>query len=113
MRSRDQKGSNMRTHRPHPRPELSATRSAFAALLLLLSALFQCSQQQASAQMQSTAPAPTQSVAPAANPPSPTYSQRTYKKPADPELKSRLEPLEYAVTQRGATEPAFQNRYFK
>src|SRR5262245_23776285 len=40
------------------------------------------------------------------------YSERAYIKPSDVDLKARLEPLEYAVTQRAATEPAFHNRYF-
>jgi peptide methionine sulfoxide reductase msrA/msrB len=37
---------------------------------------------------------------------------RTYTKPSDSELKSRLTPLQYAVTQKAATEPAFSNAYF-
>lgn len=36
----------------------------------------------------------------------------TYSKPADGELKQRLSPLEYEVTQHEATEPPFQNRYW-
>jgi peptide methionine sulfoxide reductase msrA/msrB len=39
-------------------------------------------------------------------------SQRTYTKPNDAELKKKLSPLEYEVTQHDATEPAFQNRYW-
>jgi len=66
----------------------------------------------ATAQMQSNPAPPSQSVAPAASAPQRTYSNRSYSKPSDAELKAKLEPLEYAVTQRGSTEPAFQNRYF-
>jgi peptide methionine sulfoxide reductase msrA/msrB len=40
------------------------------------------------------------------------YSERKYDRPSDADLKERLEPLEYAVTQRAATEPPFHNRYF-
>ncbi|HEU4578449.1 MAG TPA: bifunctional methionine sulfoxide reductase B/A protein [Polyangiaceae bacterium] len=40
------------------------------------------------------------------------YSERQYQRPSDAELKERLDPLEYAVTQRAATEPPFHNRYF-
>jgi len=40
------------------------------------------------------------------------YSERKYSRPRDAELKERLEPIEYAVTQRAATEPPFHNRYF-
>ncbi len=38
-------------------------------------------------------------------------SQR-YSKPPAAELRRRLSPLAYEVTQRGATEPPFQNEYF-
>jgi len=102
----------MRVHRPRISPQL-ARAGLLAPLLFLLSfALFQCSQQPAGAQMQSSAPPANQSAAPAATTPPPaTYSTRVYKKPSDAELKQKLEPLEYAVTQRAATEPAFQNRY--
>ena len=36
-------------------------------------------------------------------------SKRTYTKPSDAELKKMLTPLQYEVTQRDATEPAFRN----
>ncbi|MGA2450097.1 MAG: bifunctional methionine sulfoxide reductase B/A protein [Polyangiaceae bacterium] len=35
-----------------------------------------------------------------------------YSKPADAELRRTLSPLEYEVTQRAATEPPFQNKYW-
>jgi len=35
-----------------------------------------------------------------------------YTKPDDAELRRRLTPLQYEVTQHGATEPAFANAYF-
>ena len=38
--------------------------------------------------------------------------KRTYTKPSDAELKSRLSPLEYEVTQHEATEPSFRNRFW-
>lgn len=83
------------------------------ALLLLWSALLlSCSQKPASAQMKSTAEAAQQSTSSATRAPERTFSTRAYAKPSDAELKAKLEPLEYAVTQRAATEPAFQNRYF-
>ena len=45
-----------------------------------------------------------------AQPPgSPIMSKRTYTKPSDAELKKMLTPLQYEVTQRDATEPAFRN----
>ncbi len=38
--------------------------------------------------------------------------KRTYTKPSDAELRKRLTKLQYAVTQRDATERAFQNKYW-
>lgn len=37
---------------------------------------------------------------------------KMYKKPTDAELKQKLSPLEYEVTQNEATEPPFNNRYW-
>jgi peptide methionine sulfoxide reductase msrA/msrB len=37
---------------------------------------------------------------------------KMYKKPTDGELKQKLSPLEYEVTQNEATEPPFNNRYW-
>ncbi|GEM_PF-18601 len=39
-------------------------------------------------------------------------SGNTYQKPPDEELHKRLTPLQYAVTQKAATEPPFSNAYF-
>ena len=36
----------------------------------------------------------------------------TFKKPADAELKSRLTPMQYKVTQHEGTEPPFKNEYW-
>jgi peptide methionine sulfoxide reductase msrA/msrB len=41
-----------------------------------------------------------------------SMTQRTFSKPSDAELKKKLTPLEYEVTQHEATEPPFQNRYW-
>jgi peptide methionine sulfoxide reductase msrA/msrB len=38
-------------------------------------------------------------------------SKRTYAKPDDAELRKKLTPLQYEVTQKDATEPAFRNTY--
>ena len=35
-----------------------------------------------------------------------------FKKPADPELKKKLTPIQYEVTQHEGTEPAFHNEYW-
>jgi peptide methionine sulfoxide reductase msrA/msrB len=37
---------------------------------------------------------------------------RTFSKPSDAELRQRLTPLEYEVTQHDATEPPFRNRFW-
>lgn len=39
-------------------------------------------------------------------------AQRSYTKPSDAELRSRLGALEYEVTQHDATEPPFRNRFW-
>lgn len=39
-------------------------------------------------------------------------SKRTYEKPSPSELKQKLTPLQYEVTQRDATEPAFRNTFW-
>ncbi len=41
-----------------------------------------------------------------------SMSTRTFSKPSDDELRKRLSPLQYEVTQRDATEPAFRNAYW-
>ena len=39
-------------------------------------------------------------------------SKKEYKKPSDEELKKILSPLQYAVTQKEATEHAFNNEFW-
>jgi peptide methionine sulfoxide reductase msrA/msrB len=39
-------------------------------------------------------------------------TKRVFTKPSDTELKSRLSPMEYEVTQHDATEPSFRNKYW-
>ena len=39
-------------------------------------------------------------------------SSSAYARPSDSELKKRLTPLQYEVTQQGGTEPAFHNQYW-
>ena len=39
-------------------------------------------------------------------------SERTYKKPADQAIRKKLTHLQYEVTQRDGTEPAFNNEYW-
>jgi peptide methionine sulfoxide reductase msrA/msrB len=39
-------------------------------------------------------------------------TKRVFTKPSDAELRSRLSPLEYEVTQHDATEPSFRNKFW-
>ena len=39
-------------------------------------------------------------------------SQSQYARPSEDELKKKLTPLQYDVTQKDATEPAFRNEYW-
>jgi peptide methionine sulfoxide reductase msrA/msrB len=39
-------------------------------------------------------------------------TKRIFTKPSDAELRSRLSPLEYEVTQHDATEPSFRNKFW-
>ncbi|HLE19108.1 MAG TPA: peptide-methionine (R)-S-oxide reductase MsrB, partial [Syntrophales bacterium] len=42
----------------------------------------------------------------------PSPSETTYKKPDDQAIRKKLTPLQYEVTQRDGTEPAFNNEYW-
>jgi len=44
--------------------------------------------------------------------PPPAVAQRAYTKPSDAEIRNKLTPLQYEVTQRDATEPPFRNEYW-
>ncbi len=52
-------------------------------------------------------------LVPAAPTPAPAkgWNPATFVKPTDAELKSRLNAMQYRVTQHGGTEPAFANEY--
>jgi peptide methionine sulfoxide reductase msrA/msrB len=52
------------------------------------------------------------SVADAQPPRSKVMSTRTYAKPSDAELRKKLTPLQYEVTQHEATEPPFRNTFW-
>ncbi len=86
-----------------------------AVVLVMVVAFAGCTHRESS----STSP-PKSSIAATADPGSNNEpaenrnmpSKRTYTKPTDTELRSRLSRLEYQVTQHEATEPSFRNRFW-
>jgi peptide methionine sulfoxide reductase msrA/msrB len=93
---------------PPARRVFSLTAAGIVTLLGFASATQACSRR--------SAPSPETNAAntkasPAVPVPS-GLSARTYAKPSEAELKKKLSPLEYEVTQRDATEPPFQNRFW-
>ncbi len=56
--------------------------------------------------------ASTEAALPLPGEPAPAITSRTYAKYPESELRSRLSPVAYAVTQRSATEPAFNNEFW-
>src|ERR1051325_3317173 len=74
---------------------------AFALIAALM--LNACS----SARSQTSNPAPVIASSFATN-----VAMETFKKPAEPELKKKLTPIQYEVTQHAATEPAFRNDFW-
>ena len=58
------------------------------------------------------APTPALQSSAQRNAEAPVKSTRVYHKPDDAELRRRLSPIEYEVTQRDGTEPAFQNQFW-
>jgi peptide methionine sulfoxide reductase msrA/msrB len=84
----------------------------FAFLRVLLLLLVAACSRQGNVERGGSAANPNSSAA--GTPPAihPRGSMNTYKKPSEEELRQRLSPLEYEVTQRDATEPPFRNRYW-
>ena len=75
-----------------PRTSITLISSAFAALL--------CTGSLQAQAKPAAAPAPL------------TPPKKVYMKPSDSELKKKLTPLQYSVTQREATETPFRNQYW-
>ena len=75
-----------------PRTSITLISSAFAALL--------CAGSLQAQAKPAAAPAPL------------TPPKKVYMKPSDSELKKKLTPLQYSVTQREATETPFRNQYW-
>jgi methionine-R-sulfoxide reductase len=53
-----------------------------------------------------------QTVATTTHVPGKGWSAVTFKKPSEAELKQRLTPTQFKITQKDGTEPAFQNEYW-
>jgi peptide methionine sulfoxide reductase msrA/msrB len=49
---------------------------------------------------------------PAASPATTNLAMQTYKKPSAAELKQKLTPMQYQVTQNAGTEPPFRNEFY-
>jgi len=81
-----------------------------AAPVCLAAALFVCSACAASGEATGQASAPTASATPA--PHREGRDMRKYVKPSAEEIKKRLTPEQYQVTQREGTEPAFRNEHW-
>jgi len=81
-------------HRPEPTPEAKTTPDRVASVSAVPSA------------------SPAGANVGADNAGAKAMTERVFKKPTDAELKQKLTPLEYEVTQHEATEPPFQNRYW-
>jgi peptide methionine sulfoxide reductase msrA/msrB len=95
----------MTLHSSRPR---RSWKSAGIVATVSLAAFNSCTRLHAGAHDQST---PALAKASEARPAGGTslMSNGNYTKPADPELRQRLSPLQYEVTQHAATEPAFRN----
>ncbi|HUO83619.1 MAG TPA: peptide-methionine (R)-S-oxide reductase MsrB [Thermoanaerobaculia bacterium] len=55
---------------------------------------------------------PTQPGVDAASRPTKGWSMKDFRKPNDQELKEKLDPMQYKVTQHEGTEPPFRNEYW-
>ena len=77
-----------------------SSRARCAVTLTLIATLAACSDSRASAQ------------APARSPNGAHKVTTPYRKPSDDELKKKLTPIQYTVTQREGTEAAFRNEYW-
>ncbi len=93
----------------YPRPArwmmnwLRAARLLFALLLVASAALIACWRTGAAGHASKTTLVSKEAV---------TMSDRSYRKPSDEELRKRLTPLAYEVTQHDATEPPFRNAFW-
>ncbi|HKO95154.1 MAG TPA: bifunctional methionine sulfoxide reductase B/A protein [Polyangiaceae bacterium] len=81
-------------------------RNCWRAVCLLLLVLVGCARGPSSGPEASKSEAPTTSAS------APLLSATTYTKPSAAELRQRLTPLQFEVTQNAATEPAFQNAFW-
>jgi peptide methionine sulfoxide reductase msrA/msrB len=90
-------------------PYVSSVMTRLAIALLIVVPTFLVSS--CSVSHAADAPMPRASARPAPASPPPATS-RTYARPPAADLRSRLTPLQFQVTQSAATEPPFQNAYW-
>ncbi len=95
--------------RPAPRSRFVLVLS-FMILLALIGAEIFLSRARAQKEEEKTVQTPTK-VEPVANT-NPEVASSTSNKPSDEELKKKLTPEQYKVTQKGGTEPPFHNEYW-
>src|SRR5258708_19333502 len=79
-----------------------AGRTALAGAALLLGCCSVAESQPAAAAQKPAVPANT----------STNFSMENYQKPSSAELKQKLTPMQYQVTQHASTEPPFRNPYW-
>ena len=84
-------------------------RRTFAAVLLVLSA---CAAEADGARGDGERAETQQTTTAAAGRETGGWSMETFDKPSDEELKERLTPMQYQVTQHEGTEPPFRNEYW-